>query len=77
MLRLNITLVCSTSQSVVLIMNVNTDYVMNTLRDKIMKHILRRCSGTVNLKSLKAKAIVDTDLYTIVHKDQEFYDSKR
>ena len=59
----------------VLIINVNTDYVMNTLNANYEAYI-KKGSGTTNLNTVKVN-LADTDLYTIVHKDQEFYDSQR
>jgi len=59
----------------VLIIKVNTDHVMNTLNANYEAYI-KKGSGTTNLNTVSIN-LADTHLYTIAHKDQEFYDSQR
>ena len=59
----------------VLIIKVNTDYVMNTLNANYEAYI-KKGSGTTNLNTVSVN-LGNTDLYTVAYKDQEFYDSER
>jgi hypothetical protein len=59
----------------VLIIKVNTDYVMNTLNANYQA-FLKKKSGTTNLNTVSVN-LGNTDLYTVAYKDQEFYDSER
>jgi hypothetical protein len=59
----------------VLIIKVNTDYVMNTLNANY-EAFIKKTGGTTNLNTVSVN-LADTHLYTVAYKDQEFYDSER
>ena len=59
----------------VLIIKVNTDHVMNSLNANYEAY-KKKGTGTTNLNTVTVN-LADTHLYTIAHKDQEFYDSQR
>lgn len=59
----------------VLIIKVNTDYVMDTLNANY-EAFMKKTGGTTNLNTVSVN-LADTHLYTVAYKDQEFYDSER
>ena len=63
----------------VLIIKVNTDYVMEQLNKNYDRYAERVVAGekvTTNCNSVTVN-LRDTHLYTVVYKNQEFYDSQR
>ena len=58
----------------VLIIKVNTDYVMKTLNANY-EAFKKKGSGTTNLNTVSVN-LADTHLYTVAYKDQEFYDTQ-
>jgi hypothetical protein len=60
----------------VLIIKVNTDYVMKSLNDNYNKFISNGKRGSTNLNTVMVN-LADTHLYTVAYKNEEFYDSKR
>ena len=58
----------------VLIIKVNTDYVMKTLNANY-EAFKKKGSGTTNLNTVSVN-LADTHLYTVSYKDQEFYDTQ-
>lgn len=59
----------------VLVIKVNTDYVMKTLNANY-EAFKKKGSGTTNLNTVSVN-LADTHLYTVAYKDQEFYDTQR
>ena len=59
----------------VLIIKVNTDYVMDTLNANY-EAFKKKGRGTTNLNTVSVN-LADTHLYTVAYKNQEFYDSER
>ena len=59
-----------------LIIKVNTDYVMKSLNDNYNKFISNGKKGSTNLNTVMVN-LADTHLYTVAYKNEEFYDSKR
>jgi len=59
----------------VLIIKVNTDYVMNTLEANYQKFVAKGKRGTTNLNTVSVN-LGDTELYTVAYKNEEFYASQ-
>lgn len=60
----------------VLIIKVNTDYVMESLNKNYNKFVSGGKTGSTNLNSVIVN-LADTHLYTVAYKNEEFYDSQR
>ena len=60
----------------VLIIKVNTDYVMKSLNENYNKFVSNGKKGSTNLNTVTVN-LANTHLYTIAYKNEEFYDSKR
>jgi hypothetical protein len=58
----------------VLIIKVDTDYVMNTLETNYRKYVANGKKGTSNLNTVTVN-LGDTEIYTVAYKNEEFYAS--